>query len=173
VQQRRHACFLHQHVGNPFEHFGIERVAQGLRFRHGRTHDLGALLELDPDTLAVNRLLMPIPGKALDAYLGNVAAETAIPVDERRTGPRTGCRERGGKPTGTAAYHQDIGFQNHIDRAGRFNDGVHCGQAFGLWRRCAFIGLGDYRVEGRESQRKKAWADNSAPAPIPAPLRPL
>jgi hypothetical protein len=128
--RRRHrpdARLLHQHVGHVLEHLGIECVTDGLRLRQGRTHRLGALLELDSNSLAVDRSLVSIPGEAFDTHLGDVAAEAAVPVDER--GPRAGpCgREGGRKPPRAATDHQNVGFQHNIDRAGRFRDLLHFG----------------------------------------------
>ena len=55
VQQRRDAGFLNQYVRDPFEHFGVERMAQRLRLGHCRSHRLGARLELDADAFAIDR----------------------------------------------------------------------------------------------------------------------
>ena len=130
MQQRRDTGFLHERVGNPLEHFRIERVTQRLRLRHRSAHRLGTLLELDTDALAINRLLVAIPGKALDAYLRNVAAKAAIAVDQRRA--RTGARggQEPQQDRRPAANHQDIGLQNHIDRAGGFSNLLHRTQAY-------------------------------------------
>jgi hypothetical protein len=70
MQQRRDAGLLDQDIGHPLEHLGIERVAQGLRLRHGGAHGLGPVLELDADAFAIDGLLVPIPGEALDARPG-------------------------------------------------------------------------------------------------------
>ena len=94
VQQRRDAGFLHQHVGHPLEHLGVERVTQGLWLGHRCAHGLCALLELNADTFAVNRVLVAVPGKALDANLRDVAAEAAVAVDERGAGTGAGRSER-------------------------------------------------------------------------------
>ena len=108
-----------QHVGDPLEHLGVERVAQGLRLGHRRAHGLGALLELDADPLAVDRVLVAVPGKALDAHLGDVAAEAAVAVDQRGAGAGARRGQRRGQSPRAAADHQHIGFQNDVDeRAG-------------------------------------------------------
>ncbi len=126
MQHRRDAGLLHQRVGNPLEHFGVERVAQRLRLRHGRAHGFGALLELDADAFAVDRLLMPVPGKALHANLRDIAAEAAVAVDEGGSGAGTGRGQRRGQAAGAAADHEDVGLQDHVDRAGGFVNLLHC-----------------------------------------------
>ena len=125
MQQRRDAGLLHQRVGDPFEHLGVERVAQGLRLRHGRAHGVGALLELDADAFAIDRLLVPVPGESLDPDLGDVAAEAAVAVDQRRACAGAGGGERRGQASRPAADDQHLGFQDHIDRAGGFDDLLH------------------------------------------------
>ena len=125
MQQRRDAGLLHQRVGDPLEHLGIERMTQGLRLGHRRAHGLGALLELDADAFAVHGVLMPIPGKALDAHLGDIAAEAAVAVDQCGAGAGAGRGQRRRKASRTAADHEHIGFQDHIDRAGGFKNLIH------------------------------------------------
>ena len=72
-----------EHVGHVLERLGVERVAQRLRLGLRGAHGLGALLELASDALAVDGLLVPVPGQPLDPDLGDVAAEAAVAVDER------------------------------------------------------------------------------------------
>ena len=100
-------------------------MAQRLRLGHGRTHGLGARLELDADAFAVHGVLMPIPGKAFDAHLGDIAAKAAVAVDERGAGAGASRAQRRGEAAGTAADHEHIGFQDHIDRAGGFKNLTH------------------------------------------------
>ena len=100
-------------------------MAQGLRLGHGRTHGLGALLELDADALAVDRLFVAVPCKALDSHLRDIAAETSIAVDERRAGTRARRRKRGGKASGAAADDENVRFKDHINRTAGFDNLVH------------------------------------------------
>ena len=127
VQQGRDSGFLHQRIGHPLEHLGVEGMTQGLRFGHGRAHGLGPLLELDANAFAINRLLVAIPGKALDPHLRDIAAEAAIAVDEGGARAGAGGRERRRQASRAAADHQDVGFQDHIHRTAGFNDLSSCG----------------------------------------------
>ena len=74
---------------------------------------LGPLLELDADALAVDRVLVAIPGEALDPDLGDVAAEAAVAFeqDHRHAGSRGGEGRR--ESTGTAADHEHVGPGKH------------------------------------------------------------
>ncbi len=115
VQQWSYSSLLDQRVGNPFEHFRIERMTEGLRLRHGRAHGRRPLLELDTNPFAIDRLLVAVPGKSFNAYLSDVAAEATVAVNQCRT--RAGASGSQGrcKAPGTAAHHQDIRLQHHID----------------------------------------------------------
>src|SRR3569833_1529057 len=121
MQQGRYPSLLDQRVGRPLEHFGIERLADGLRLRHGRAHCLGPLLELDTNALAVHRFLVAVPGEAFHADLRNIAAEATVAVQQRSSRTSPGGRQS----TGTAADYQDIRFQDDIDRPGRLIDSLH------------------------------------------------
>ena len=127
VQHRLHAGLLHEHVGDELEHLGVERVADRLRLGHCGAHGPGALLELDADALAVDRRLVPVPREALDADLRDVAAEAAVPLEQRRAhaGARAGERRR--EPTGPAADDEHVGLVDYVDLACGFRDSVHAG----------------------------------------------
>src|ERR1035438_3340954 len=71
--------------------------------------------DLNADAFAIHRVLVPVPGKALDAHLRDVAAEAAVAVDQRRPGPGTGGGERRRKTPRAAADHEHISFENHIN----------------------------------------------------------
>ena len=53
-------------------------------------------------------LLVPVPGEALDADLGDVAAEAAVPVEQRCPGARPRGAEGRAQATRPAADHEDI-----------------------------------------------------------------
>jgi hypothetical protein len=92
MEERLDAGLLDEGVGDDLEHLGLEGVADRLRLGRRGAHRLGSCLELDADALAVDRGLVAIPGEALDADLGDVAPEAAVPVEERRPGARPGRR---------------------------------------------------------------------------------
>src|SRR5581483_12059988 len=94
-------------------------MTERLRLRHRGSHRLRALLEFDADAFAVNGVLMPVPGKALDTDLGDIAAKATIAVDQCRPGTRTRRSQGGGKPPGAAANDQNVRFQNNVDRPSR------------------------------------------------------
>ena len=125
MQHRLDAGLLHERIGDPLEHLGVEGVADRLRLRHGGAHRLGALLELDADALAVHRLLVAIPGEALDADLGDVAPEAAIALEQR--GARAGARggERRGQATRSAPHDQHLGLVDDVDLARGLGDALH------------------------------------------------
>ena len=128
VQHRLHARLLHEHVGDELEQLGVERVTDRLRLWHCGAHGPGALLELDADALAVDRRLMPVPREALDAYLRDVAAEAAIPLEQRRAHAGARAGERGCEPTGSAADDEHVGLVDYVDLACGFRDSEHAGQ---------------------------------------------
>ncbi len=97
VQQRSDAGLLHQGVGHPLEHLGVERVTQRLRLGHGRAHGLRALLELDADPFAVHRAFVAVPGKTFDPHLSDVAARSS------RCGRSAPCGRRPWPPRAPAA----------------------------------------------------------------------
>ena len=117
---------MHQHVRDVLEHLGVERVADRLRLRHRRAHRLGPFLELNADAFAVDRLLVPVPGEALDADLGDVAAETAVALEQRGLDAGTSrgqrCREAAG---GSAAHDEHLSLVDDVDLACRFSDALH------------------------------------------------
>ena len=93
-----------EHVGDVLEHLGVERMAQRLRLSAlAAPIASGALLELAADAVAVDGLLVAIPGEALDADLGDVAAEAAVALEERRLGAGARGRERRRQAAGPAA----------------------------------------------------------------------
>ena len=126
MQHRLDARFLHQHVGDPLEHLRVERVADRLRLRHGRAHRLGALLELDADAFAVDRLLVPVPGEALDADLRDVAAEAAVALEQRGLHAGARGRERRGEAARAAADDEHLRLVDDVDFARGFSDSLAC-----------------------------------------------
>jgi len=125
MQHRLHARLAQQCVGDVLEHFRVQRVADRLRLRVRRTHGLGALLELDADAFAVDSTFMPVPGEALDADLGDVAAEAAVALEQQRAGAGAGGRERRGESARPAADDQNPGFRDDLGRAGGLLDPIH------------------------------------------------
>ena len=118
VQHRPHARLLHEHVGDVLEELGVERVTDRLRFRHCGTHGPGALLELDADALAVDRRLMPVPREALDAHLRDVAAEAAIPLEQRRAHAGARRKRRREPPGPLPTTSTSVSWTTSISRAG-------------------------------------------------------
>ena len=109
VQHGGNARFFNQGIRNPLECLTIDGMAVGLRFLDRRAHGFGALFEFDPDPLGVDGFLVPIPGKSLNAYRSNVAAEAtkALKQRYRGTGARgTECRR---ESSGAGAHHQHFG----------------------------------------------------------------
>ena len=128
VQHRVDIGLGHQHIGNIFERFGIERVADRLRLGQGRAHCLGAVFKFAADALAVDRCGVAIPGKAFDPDLRDIAAKTAIAFDQRGLRPGAGRSERSGKATRARSHHQHIGFVDDIDLPGGFGYGLGHGR---------------------------------------------
>jgi hypothetical protein len=60
-----------------------------------------------------------MPSEPLDAHLRDVAAEAPVALEQRRLGTGTCRRERGRETAGAAADHEDVGLEDHVDRAGR------------------------------------------------------
>jgi hypothetical protein len=89
VQQRLDVCFLQQGIGDDLEELRVERFAQGLGLGLRAAQSPGTLLELDADTLQVDRALVPVPGDAVDPDLGDDAPEAAVAIQQRglRAGP--------------------------------------------------------------------------------------
>ena len=99
VQHGNDPRFLHKPVGDEFEAFGIERMADRLRFGHGGAHRLGALFEFAADAFAVDGCRVAIPGKAFDPDLGDIAAEAAVTLKQNRLDPSPRAGQRCCKPT--------------------------------------------------------------------------
>ena len=123
VQHRVDARLLDQSVGDQLEAFGVEFVGQRLTFGHRRAHRLGALLELPSDAACLDRLLAAVPGEALDADRGDVAAEAAEPLDQRHLHACPRRREGSGEATGARPDDQHVGLVDDVDLAARFGDG--------------------------------------------------
>jgi len=68
---------------------------------------------------------VPVPGETLDANLRNVAAETAVPIQQRRFDAGTGGSQRRRKSARATADHQHLGFRHNVDGACRFADLFH------------------------------------------------
>ena len=86
---------------------------------------VGAALELDADALDVDRTLVPVPGDALDADLGDDAAETAEALDQGRVSAFARGADGGREAAGAAAHHKHLGLQQDRGRACCFVDLVH------------------------------------------------
>ncbi len=122
MQHRRDTGLLHERICDPLECLGIERVTVRLRLGRRGAHRFGAFLELDPDTLRVDRILVPVPGKALDADSSDVAAETAEALEQgdRNSGP--GRADRCGQSAGSRSDHEDVGLVDDLDVTRRLFD---------------------------------------------------
>ena len=70
------------------------------RLGHCRAHQLGAVFKFTPDTFAVNRRGVPIPSKALDPDLRDIAAEAAITFKQSRFDARPRRRQSRSKAAG-------------------------------------------------------------------------
>src|SRR5262249_60675834 len=82
VQRGAHPALLDEPVGDHLEALGVDLVGQGLRVGCRGAHGLRALLELPSDAPCLDGRLMPVPGQALDADHGEVAAEAPETVQE-------------------------------------------------------------------------------------------
>ena len=122
VQHGVDVRFLHEAVGHAFEPFAVELVGEGLAFRHGRAHRLGALLEFPPYAAGLDRRLMAIPGEAFNADSGDVAAEEPEPLDQADLGSGPGGGQRRGKPARPGADHEDLGPVDDLDPPGGFGN---------------------------------------------------
>ncbi len=125
MQQRSNTRLFDKNIGNPLEHFGIERMTERLRLGHCGAHRRCAGLELDADPLAVHCVLVPVPRKTFDANLCDVATEAAVPIDQGRT--RTGAcgSERCREAARSATHDEHVGFQNDVDRTGQLSNSFH------------------------------------------------
>ena len=70
--------FFDQRIGDHFKAFGIEAVADRLRFGHRRTHGLCAFFKFAANAFAVDGGWVAIPGEPLDPDLRDIAAKTTI-----------------------------------------------------------------------------------------------
>ena len=128
MQERLDPGLLDHDVRDVFEHLGVERAAGRLGLGRRRAHRRGPILELPADALAVDRLLVPIPGEALDADLGDVAAEATVTLEEGRAGAGPCGAEGGSQATRTATHDQDIGLVDDVDGAGGLGDSLRIGR---------------------------------------------
>ena len=118
------AGFLHQRVGDQLEAFRIEFVAQRLALGHGRAHRLGALLEFAADAVRLDRRLVAVPGKPLDADDRDVAAETAEALDQADLDPGARGGQCCGKPARTGTDDQHLGAADDGYLSGRLGDEI-------------------------------------------------
>src|SRR5450631_72604 len=125
VQHRLHPRLLHQDIGDVLEHLRVQCVAVRLRLRHRRSHGLGALLELDADSFAVDGAGVAVPGETFHSDLSDIAAKTAVSLEQRGTDPGARGGERRCEAGGPAADDQHLGFGHHVEVSGRFADFLH------------------------------------------------
>ena len=74
MQHGGDASLHHQLIGDPFKGFTVDRVAVGLRLLDRCTGGFGALF-IRSHALAINGLIMAIPGKAFHANRCDIAAK--------------------------------------------------------------------------------------------------
>ena len=113
---------LDEDIRNMLERLGVERMADRLRFGQRRSHGFCPILELATDPLAVDGRWVPIPCEALDADLGNVAAEATVAFEQRCLHPRPRRCQCCGQTSGTRPDHEHFGLVNDVDAARRFED---------------------------------------------------
>ena len=118
VQHGRDAGFLHQRVSHPLKRFAIDGVAVGLGFLDCGTHVPGTFLELDTNTLGIDRVFVAIPGKAFYADRGDVAAKAPKPFQQGDLTTRAGGTQCGGQAPGAGPHDKDLGFMNNRDLSG-------------------------------------------------------
>jgi hypothetical protein len=82
MNKRIDPYLLHPIVGNELKAFRIDRVAQRLRLGGGGAISLGSLLEFNPNALDIDGLFLPVPRDAFHPDMGEVAAKTAVALDE-------------------------------------------------------------------------------------------
>src|SRR5262249_7318960 len=95
--------------------------------------------ELAPETPGLDGPLMPVPGQALDADHGEVAAEAPEPFQQGDFGAGPRRRDRRGQAAGAAADDEHPDAVHDVDRARRLVDSdryvaVHAHQCRGLRR---------------------------------------
>ena len=144
VQHAVDAGFLDQRVGDQLEAFRIELVAQRLALGHGGAHRLGALLELAADAVGLDRRLVAVPGKPLDADDGDVAAEAAEALDQRHLDPGARRGQRRGQPARPGADDQHLGAADDGDLAGRLGDEIKAHRSPG--GRVSAVGGGSHQA---------------------------
>ena len=111
-------------VGDELETLGVELVRLRLALGHSGAHLEGPGLELAPDAVRLDRLLVAIPRHPFDADSGDVAAEAPEPLDESHLDTGA-CSGECGSETGWAgADDQHVGLVDDIDLAGRLGDGA-------------------------------------------------
>ena len=152
VQHGGDPGFRDQLIRDPFEEFRIE--GRTLRLGLGRcgAHRRRALLEFRADAFAVDGARMAIPGEALDADLGDVAAETAVAFEQDRARARTGGGEGRRQTPGTAADDEHVGFSDHRDVTRRLGNGsLHRGASSARSGRDQGLETGSFRYAVRAS----------------------
>jgi hypothetical protein len=110
VKERLDPRVLRPIVRHDLEQFRIDGMAQRLRLGRGGAKTLGPLLEFDADALDVDRLFVAVPGDALDADVGEVAAKAAVALDKHRRHARPSRADRRRESPWPAADDKDIGF---------------------------------------------------------------
>jgi hypothetical protein len=90
----------------------------------GGAHLLCSPLELNTNTFYINGLLVPIPGKTLNANMGNIASQTSVSLYQQRLhtlsrGPQSSCQS-----TWTTSNNQHIRLCDNRDFSGKFLDMV-------------------------------------------------
>ena len=115
----------HELVGDALEHLRVQRLAQRLRLGLRPAQGPGALLELDADAFDVGRALVPVPGDALDADLGDDAPEAPVAVHQRGVHAFAGRPDGRRETAGPAADDQHVGLGQHRDRPGALFDLSH------------------------------------------------
>ena len=79
-------------------------------------------LELQPDALGLDGVLVAVPRHALDADRGDVAAEAAEPLDQAHLHARARRGERCREPGRARADHQHVGLVHDVDAPLRLDD---------------------------------------------------
>jgi hypothetical protein len=119
VQQGAHSGLLDEPVGDHLEALGVDLVGQGLRVGCRSAHGLRTLLEFTPDAPGLDGRLMPVPGQALDADHGEVAAEAPEPFQQGDLGAGPRRRDRRGETAGAAADDKHLGAMHDVDPCAR------------------------------------------------------
>ena len=124
VQHRVDTGLFDHPIGDDLKAFRIDLVRQRLTLGNGRARLGGTCLELAPDAVRFDSLLMAIPRKAFDADRGDVATEAPESFDERDIDTSAGGGQRRGQPGRARADNQHVGLVDHIDLTRRFGDGA-------------------------------------------------